>query len=426
MENKVHEEETAIVSRTPVVVKIGLLGALLVQNTLLNVAARRSRVQASKDEELSGCGFLTTTSVVTTEVLKLGLSFLLLHMLESHGSLGETVFMVGRQTRDNPTDGLKIVVPAACYVVSNNLVLISGDYLEAPLLVLFGGLRILAVGMCSVALLRRELGARRWTALLALTTSIVCVQLDKHRASADHAGDEGKKNLLLGLAVAALACAVSGFAGVYFELVLKNSPISVWVRNLHLAAISLPFATMAVLTKDRDTVSSCGFFAGYGGAAWTYVAVKAAGGLLIAAVIKHADNLLKCFATAASVVSVAIISALLYNFHLSPMFFLGASGVVYSTLLYGDALKDLPGFGPIPTFLGGRGRRICCGPIDAVPYLPNSLPKGEEGYFIPAKGDDDASPRLLASSTSPRGRTPAAAAAAAADGPPNDNSENNA
>jgi len=37
------------------------------------------------------------------------------------------------------------------------------------------------------------------------------------------------------------------------------------------------------------------------------------------------------------------------------MFFLGASGVVYSTLLYGDALRNVAGCSRLPLALGGQG-----------------------------------------------------------------------
>lgn len=366
-------EKQALVSRTPQAAKLALLVALLVQNTLLNLAARRFRVQAEIDDRRTGCGCLSTLSVVTTEAMKLVMSFWLLWLLEA-SSMMEALAIFASQTRDHPRDAIKIVVPAVCYVLSNNMVLLACNYLEAPILVLFGGLRILAVGFYSVTLLRRELGLRRWLALVLLAASIVCVQTDKKRASPDHEGDEGSKNLLLGLFFAALACAITGFAGVYFELVLKNSTMSVWVRNVHLAAVSLPFAVTTFLTTDRLAVGYCGLFAGCGVAAWTYITVKAVGGLLIAAVIKYADNILKNFASAASIVTVAIISTSFYNFTLSPMFYLGASGLMYSILLYGDALRDLPGCNLLPPALGGKSHRPCCPSVVAPPNERRSSP----------------------------------------------------
>ena len=103
---------------------------------------------------------------------------------------------------------------------------------------------------------------------------------------APESGDAGTKNVPLGLALTLVVATLSGFAGVYFEKVLKGSRISVWVRNVHLAAISSVVAGAAVASRDRGALAACGFFGGYGPVAWGYVVVQAVGGLLIAAVVK--------------------------------------------------------------------------------------------------------------------------------------------
>ena len=66
----------------------------------------------------------------------------------------------------------------------------------------------------------------------------------------------------------------------------------------------------------------------------------ALGGLLVAAVIKYADNILKAFATSVSIVVVGLVSHAFFGFELSAPFFLGAAGVLYAIFLYGDLLKD--------------------------------------------------------------------------------------
>ncbi|MEM6318221.1 MAG: solute carrier family 35 transporter [Bacteroidota bacterium] len=341
----------SIESRASVTTKALLLGALLAQNATLNVAARRARVIAQIEEQNGECNFKTTTGVVTTELLKVGLSFVLLCVLEA-GSVVRGCVQLFKETVENPHDCLRIVVPAACYTVSNNVVLAAANYLPGPILTLFGGLRILAVGFYSVAMLKRRLGLRRWVALVALTASVLVIELEhpKHEAPME--------NMTLGLVLAATACAVSGFAGVYFELVLKGSPTSLWVRNIHLALVSLPIAFVAC-AKDQRAILQCGFFSGYSSSAITYVGFKAGGGLLIAAVIKYADNILKNFATAASVVVVALISALYDDFVLTPSFFIGATGCIYATLSYSNALRSLPGCAYVPSFFGGAARASC-------------------------------------------------------------------
>ncbi|KAJ8603312.1 hypothetical protein CTAYLR_009029 [Chrysophaeum taylorii] len=319
-----------------------LLLALVFQNATLNIAARRSRVAAAEEEERSGCGLRNTTVVVTIESVKILMAFLLfaLERKHEHGlSVFGTIRAVARITSQHRFESAKILVPACLYVCQNNLLLVAADNLEGPVLALFGQIKILATALFSVVLLRRTLGCRRWVSLFVLTGSIATVQLSQMRQTS---GDEGSKNLVLGLCVTAIISTISGFSGVYFELVLKASPISVWVRNIHLATISTLIALAAVYSNDLAAVKECGFFAGYNNVVAAYVAVQAGGGLLIAAVIKYADNILKAFATSVAIIVVSAVSALFYSFHLTRLFFVGTFGVIYAVFLYGDLLKDLP------------------------------------------------------------------------------------
>jgi len=323
-----------------------LLTALVVQNATLKLAARRARVVAARDVAATGCGLESTTAVVTIEALKLAGAAALHVGVEGGGFLAQTLA--------NPRDTAKICIPALIYTVNNNLVLVAAGLLQGPLLALFSQLKILTTGLFTRVLLRRQLGPRRWLALVLLTVSVAVVQL----ARASPAGDAGEQNVPLGLAVVAVACVLAGFAGVYLELVLKESPISLWVRNIHLAVLSLVVAALVVAAtpEARDSLRACGFFAGYGTAAWTYVLAQTAGGLLIAAVVKHANNILKALATAVALLLVSLLSAAFYGFLLTPAFFAGATGVVYALFLYANVLKDLPPCAWLPPACGGRPR----------------------------------------------------------------------
>ena len=79
-----------------------------------------------------------------------------------------------------------------------------------------------------------------------------------------------------------------------------------------------------------------GFLGGYNGIVWLLVAVQAGGGLLVAAVVKYTDNILKAFATSAALVAVSVASVFYFNFPASPLFVIGAATVLYSMFLYGD------------------------------------------------------------------------------------------
>jgi len=304
---------------------------------------------------------------VTTEVLKCGLAFVLLQWElgetlaagDAQCLLGGLVGSIARgaravidATRSHPIDSLLILVPALLYTLNNTLFLRAADLLEPPLLALFMQLKILTTGLFTSLILNRTLGARRWIALVCMTVSVMVVQV-AHASRGAHAGrpgDEGQKRVAVGLAIVLVVCSVSGFAAVFFELVLKASPISLWVRNIHLATFSTLIASTAIVThrRSRTAVLRCGYFAGYGPQAWTYVLTQAVGGLLIGAVVKYADNILKTLATAVTLIVVALISATFYGFDLHAVFVAGAAGVLFSVSLYADILKDVvPGYARI-------------------------------------------------------------------------------
>jgi UDP-sugar transporter A1/2/3 len=77
--------------------------------------------------------------------------------------------------------------------------------------------------------------------------------------------------------------------------------------------------------QDTESVRQNGFFYGYNSIVWFVIFLGAIGGLVIAVVIKYADNILKGFASAFSMVIAIICSYLLFPDYVpSKLFFLGA------------------------------------------------------------------------------------------------------
>ena len=59
---------------------------------------------------------------------------------------------------------------------------------------------------------------------------------------------------LLGFVSATVATVCSGFAGVFFEKILKGSEVSVWMRNVQLSVLSIPSGVLFVFFKDGEAV----------------------------------------------------------------------------------------------------------------------------------------------------------------------------
>ena len=146
------------------------------------------------------------------------------------------------------------------------------------------------------------------------------------------------KNPTIGLVAILSACMSSGFAGVYFEMMVKTSVDgeipSIWLKNVQLALFGFFFAIWGVYVKDGEIVALNGFLGGYNEVVWTVIFLQAFGGLVIAAVIKYADNILKGFASSLSIIFSALISYYLGDFTLTNNFVLGGILVLASTMMY--------------------------------------------------------------------------------------------
>lgn len=145
----------------------------------------------------------------------------------------------------------------------------------------------------------------------------------------------GTGDMATGLAAVFAACLTSAFAGVYLEKLLQHAPVSIWVRNIQLAVFGMVFGFAAVYWNDGGRIRSGGFFQGYTPLVWVVLLLQGVGGLIVAAVLKYADNILKCFGNASSILLSCLLSWwLLGDYCPTPLFCLGAILVVIATCAY--------------------------------------------------------------------------------------------
>ena len=256
-------------------------------------------------------------------------------------------------------DCWKLSIPAVLYVIQNSLQFVAISNLPVATFQVTYQMKILTTAAFSVMLLRRRLSATKWVSLFFLAIGVAIVQIQ----SSTRAHAPPKLNALVGsahesaphymhvmsplkgLGAVTAACFTSGLAGVYFEMVLKNSKADLWVRNVQLSLFSLVPALVPVLF--RPTVpNSHGFFAdilkNFGGWAWATVSTQVFGGLVTAVVIKYSDNILKGFATSLSIILSFLASIILFNFKLTPSFLIGSSTVLVATWLYNQPAGKEP------------------------------------------------------------------------------------
>jgi UDP-sugar transporter A1/2/3 len=225
-----------------------------------------------------------------------------------------------------------MTVPSLIYVLQNNLLYVSASNLDAATYQVTYQLKILTTAMFAVTMLKKKLFSTQWGSLLILVCGVAMVQLSQGGENRVLAVEQ---NRTLGFAAALGACVLSGFAGIFFEKMLKTSDLSVWMRNIQLSLLSLPLSLITSFLNDGQAINEKGFFYGYDSFIYFLVLLQACGGLIVAVVVKYADNILKGFATSLAIVLSCIVSIYLFNFELTMQFSLGTVFVIVSVFLYG-------------------------------------------------------------------------------------------
>ncbi|KAJ3218306.1 hypothetical protein HK099_005109 [Clydaea vesicula] len=236
-----------------------------------------------------------------------------------------------------------MLVPAVLYLVQNNLQYVAVGLLDAATFQVTYQLKILTTAIFSVLMLNKRLTASKWISLLILTIGIALVQLPSQNGDQDKNAESDFVKKLVGLFSVLIACVLSGIAGVWFEKVLKGTESSIWVRNIQLSFLSfIPGIIFGVYVMDGESVRVNGFFYGYTAWTWAAICCQAFGGLIVAIVVKYADNILKGFATSLSIIISCVASVYLFESEITNTFILGSIFVLYATHLYGLPEKVPP------------------------------------------------------------------------------------
>ncbi|KAK4050569.1 hypothetical protein OIO90_005036 [Microbotryomycetes sp. JL221] len=291
------------------------------------------------------------------------------------------------------SDWYKMAVPAVLFAVQNNLIYVAAKNLSVPVFQITFQLKTLITALCAVVMLGRKLSPMQWLSLVVLGAGVATMQLgaihakanDSHQ-HAEAALKQATMNYVTGVGAVLVSCFSSAIAATYFELVIKKrpqipdvpeltmvappdiKPVSLWVRNIQLSMFSTILGVGLVLFQaseahlmgegglsldfkgmvdplehwyDPVLTAAHGFFEGFNDWTWAVITLQTVGGLLIALVIKYADNIAKGFALSVSIVFTFLLSVILFNFKVTVSSVLGASAVVGATMLYEADDKSL-------------------------------------------------------------------------------------
>ena len=334
--------------------KLILLIGMVLQNSATVLVGRYTRSSVPKDEL-----YVVNHLILITEIGKLLLSCVFEYVTTN----GMLVQSIQQNIIERPYDALKIMVPALLYLVQNSLLYLALSNLTAPVFQVTYQAKLVTTAIVSVIMLNRKYSVQQWICLVGLSIGVAIVVLGEGGGKKDEKKEEDNKaeqSITVGLFAVTVACMSSALAGVYFEKVVKTpssgtknqnaKPVSVWMRNIQLAFFTIITAMMqnwystyvAAGKNDASSASAAAanqsYFHGFTGWVWVLVWLQAGGGLLVAAIIKYADNVLKGLATGVSVCFATAVSTVIFATPLSGQFTVGATLILISVYLFSNPL----------------------------------------------------------------------------------------
>lgn len=305
-----------------VLFKLYCLSVMTLVAAAYTVALRYTRT-ASSDL------YFSTTAVCLTEVIKLFLSVGML--ARESGSVSRLKNAMLNQVFSSPRELLNLSVPSVVYAIQNNMAFIGLSNLDAAVYQVTYQLKIPCTALCTVLMLHRTLDRLQWFSVFTLCVGVTLVQWEP----AEVTKVQVEQNPLLGFVAIAVAVICSGFAGAYFEMVLKSTDTSLWVRNMQMYVSGILITLVGVYMTDGPQVMEKGFFYGY--TPWVFIVVllSSVGGLYTSIVVKYTDNIMKGFSAAAAIILSTVASVVLFGLQITTPFATGTLLVCVSIYMYG-------------------------------------------------------------------------------------------
>lgn len=255
---------------------------LVVQNSTLVLMMRYSRIVQKPGQPL----YIASSAVFLAELLKIVACLAV--MYHEQGYWHKFVVMVRREILGKPRDTALMLIPSSLYALQNNLLYVALSNLEAATFQVTYQMKILSTAIFSIVLLGRSLNQGKWLALILLMIGVTMVQSQSVSSAPPPLADGAVQSPWIGLLAVVTSCVSSGFAGCYFEKILKTSETSMWVRNIQLGISGAFFSLLGMLVYDMEPLRQGGMLQGYDWLTWVVVANQALGGLLVAIVVKYA------------------------------------------------------------------------------------------------------------------------------------------
>lgn len=146
--------------------------------------------------------------------------------------------------------------------------------------------------------------------------------------------------------------ALSGFASIYFEKVVKSTTevITIWERNFQLGIYSILMYSVIIMYEGGSGERVA--WSNWSALTFSVSVLGAAGGLLVAATLKYADSILKTLAAAGAIVLSTILGHYFLDGPLNIVVSIGALTTIIAIANYTFDASSNSTIAPSPSLIG--------------------------------------------------------------------------
>ena len=303
------------------------LFALTLQNTALVLLMKHSLNTGRRH-------YSAAAAVTASEMLKLAFSALVALRTEGRKPLVHAFAQLQTQTH--------MALPSVLYLLQNNLLFQAVNKLPVSVYIVCAQTKTLTSAFFSYVLLGTLLDSRQMFSLVLLTFAMVLVQAPASTDSSE-IRTGGTSDTAIGILAVLVASLTSGFAGVYLEKIYKSDSngCSALLKNMQLACFSVPLSLLATIVTRDEMMHREGIFTGFDATVASVCFLQAAGGIIVASVMRHASTILKCFAISISICLCSAVSFVQGGESLTWYKSCGIAMVNFATVYYSTGGKNL-------------------------------------------------------------------------------------
>lgn len=304
--------------------------------------------------------FSKNAVLMMNEVLKLGFSlvFVLAQPPNTRGG-GRDHGGRRKHLRRVLASSRPMAVPAVVYLIVNLVSYPALERINASVFTAISQLKVLATAFFAVLMLRTPISGRKWRTLTMMVLGVTLVSWESAPDAHHHSHSDARAwdvwemvsfDYLVGIACAMAQTLLSGFASIYFEMVLKRKGagnggaggsgdgtnvgefvFSVWDRNIQLSVYSIAIYLPIAWFETNGAVLQ-----GWTPLVWGIACLHASGGILVALAVLYTSSITKTVAVCASLVLTTVMGYVFFEAPLNGPIMLGCFIVVLAVFGYRD------------------------------------------------------------------------------------------